>query len=134
MAETKKNQKRRYVRLEVVLPVKYRKYTGNPVLKGEFNVGKTYDLSVGGTKMTVSRAIPVGTKLDMEIELDDDLRPYLVGKVLSGEDKVIDGISRRVEKVSFVEVDADAQDMMMKYIFDHQRHDVRKDKKRLGGK
>jgi c-di-GMP-binding flagellar brake protein YcgR len=133
MAEPKKTQKRRFVRLNVVLPVKYRKYTGNPVLRGQFNVGRTHDLSIGGIKMTVSRPIPAGTKLDMEIELDEDLRPYLVGKVLGGEEKIVDGISRRIEKVNFIEVDPEAQDMMMKFIFGHQRKEVRKDQKRTGG-
>lgn len=134
MADPKKTQKRRFVRLDVVLPVKYRKYTGNPIFRGHFNVGRTNDLSIGGIKMAVSRPLPPGTKLDMEIELDDDLRPYLVGKVLGGEDKVVDGISRRVEKVSFTEVEPEAQDMMMKFIFDHQRKAVRKTQKNAGGK
>jgi hypothetical protein len=39
---------------------------------------------------------------------------------------VIDGISRRIEKINFVEVDKDAQDLMMKYIFDNLRKVVRK--------
>ena len=134
MAESKKPQKRRFVRLNVVLPVKFRKYTGNPVLSGNFNVGKTNDLSIGGMKLSVSRAIPAGTKLDMEIELDADNRPYVIGKVLGGEEKVVDGIARRIEKISFVEVDPDAQDIMMKFIFEHQRKEVRKDKKVNGGR
>lgn len=134
MAESNREQKRRFVRLDVVLPVKYRKYTGNSIFQENFNVGRTNDLSIGGVKMSVSKPIPAGTKLDMEIELDANLRPYIVGIVLGGEDKLIDGISRRIEKVSFVEVDADAQDMMMKYIFDHQRKEVRKGNKTIGGK
>ena len=134
MANNKKPQKRRFVRLDVVLPVKYRKYTGNPSFHGSFNVGRTKDLSIGGVKMSVSKPIPVGTKLDMELELAEDVRPYIVGKVLGGEDKMVDGISRRIEKVSFAEVDSEAQDMMMKFIFDHQRKEVRKDKKTSGGK
>jgi c-di-GMP-binding flagellar brake protein YcgR len=129
MADSKKEQKRRFVRLDVVLPIKYRKYVGSPVFRSRFNLGRTNDLSIGGVKMSVSKAIPAGTKLDLEIELEEDIRPYIVGKVLGGEDKVIDGISRRIEKVSFVEVDPEAQDMMMKFIFDHQRKEVRKEKK-----
>ncbi len=130
MAESQKNQNRRFVRLDVVLPVKYRKYTGNPVFHEFFNVGRTNDLSIGGIKMAVSTPIPAGTKLDMEIELGEDVRPYVVGKILGGEDKVMDGIPRRIEKVSFLEVDPEAQDIMMRFIFDHQRKEVRKDKKK----
>jgi c-di-GMP-binding flagellar brake protein YcgR len=126
MSELNKDQKRKSVRLEVVLPVKYRRYTGNPVFSNNFNVGRTHDISIGGAKLSVSTPITPGTKLDMEIELSDDLRPYAVGKVIGGEDKIIEGISHRIEKVSFLEMDADSQDIMMKYIFDNFRKESRK--------
>jgi hypothetical protein len=48
--------------------------------------------------------------------------------VIGGEEKVIDGISRRIEKISFLEVDKEDQDLMMKYIFNHLRKVVRKNK------
>jgi c-di-GMP-binding flagellar brake protein YcgR len=128
MADPKKVQKRRFVRLDIVLPVKYRRYTGNPVFQANFNVGRTINLSVGGVKLSVSTPIPSGTKLDMEIEISDSIKPYVVGKVVGGEERVIDGISRRIEKIGFVEVDKDAQDLMMKYIFENLRKVVRKDK------
>jgi len=126
--DPKKVQKRKFVRLDIVLPVKYRRYTGNPVFQANFNVGRTINLSVGGVKLSVSTPIPIGTKLDMEIEISDSIKPYVVGKVVGGEERVIDGISRRIEKIGFVEVDKDAQDVMMKYIFDKLRKVVRKDK------
>ena len=129
MVEMKKEQKRRFVRLDVVLPVKYRKYVGSPVFRSNFNIGRSNDLSIGGVKMSVSKAIPLGTKLDMEIELNEDARPYIVGKVLGGEEKMVEGVSRRIEKISFIEVEAEAQDTMMRFIFEHQRKDVRKEKK-----
>ena len=128
MTEAKKDQKRNSVRLEVVLPVKYRRYTGNPVLNNNFNVGRTHDISIGGVKISVSTPIAVGTKLDMEIELSDDIKPYAVGKVIGGEEKIIDGISHRVEKISFLEMDSESQDMMMRYIFDNLRKEGRKDR------
>lgn len=133
MAEIKKTQKRRFVRLNVILPVKYRRYTGSPVFQANFNVGRTNDLSIGGVKLNVSTPIPVGIKLDMEIELSNNNRPYVIGKVIGGEEKMVDGISHRVEKISFLDVDEDAQDIITKFIFEHQRKDVQKDKKR-GGK
>jgi c-di-GMP-binding flagellar brake protein YcgR len=126
--DPKKVQNRRFVRLDIVLPVKYRRYTGNPVFQANFNVGRTINLSVGGVKLSVSTPIPIGTKLDMEIEISDSIRPYVVGKVVGGEERVIDGISRRIEKIGFVEVDKDAQDVMMKYIFEKLRKVVRKEK------
>ncbi|HET9869486.1 MAG TPA: PilZ domain-containing protein [bacterium] len=125
MTDNKKGQKRRFVRLNVVLPVKYRKYTGNPIFTSNFNVGRTIDLSSGGLKLSVSRPIPAGSKLDMEIELDEKTASYVAGKVLGGEDKVIDGIGRRIEKITFVDMDPEAQDLIMKFIFNNQRKQVR---------
>jgi c-di-GMP-binding flagellar brake protein YcgR len=126
--DPKKIQKRRFVRLDTVLSAKYRRYTGNPVFQSNFNVGKTINLSVGGVKLSVSTPIPTGTKLDMELELSESVKLYAVGKVIGGEEKVIDGISRRIEKISFLEVDKEDQDLMMKYIFNHLRKVVRKNK------
>jgi c-di-GMP-binding flagellar brake protein YcgR len=126
--DPKKIQKRRFVRLDAVLSAKYRRYTGNPVFQSNFNVGKTINLSVGGVKLSVSTPIPTGTKLDMELELSESVKLYAVGKVIGGEEKVIDGISRRIEKISFLEVDKEDQDLMMKYIFNHLRKVVRKNK------
>jgi c-di-GMP-binding flagellar brake protein YcgR len=117
------------VRLDVVLPVKYRVYTGNPIFQENFNVGRTSDLSSGGMSIMVSKPLVAGAKLDIELELDEQLHPYLVGKVLGGDDKVFDGIPRRVEKVNFIELDPDTREMIMKFIFDYQRKIARKDKK-----
>jgi len=62
--------------------------------------------------------------------LDDQTASYVVGKVLGGEDKVIDGIGRRIEKINFVELDPEAQDMIMKFIFNNQRKQVRQSLKK----
>ena len=134
MSGNPKAQKRRFVRLNVVLPIKYRSYTGNPVFQENFNLGRTNDLSIGGVRMSVSKPLTAGAKLDMELELSEDNKIYVVGKVVGGEEKTEDGVARRIEKISFLEVDSDAQDMMMKFIFEHQRKEVRKDKKKSGGK
>lgn len=131
MAEDSKNQKRHFVRLDVVLPVKYRSYTGNPVFEDVFNVGRTYDLSSGGMKLTVSKHLKPKEKLDLELELNENSRPYIVGMVLGGEDKEIDGIQRRIEKINFVEVEPDAQEQIMRFIFEFQRKKVRKDKNKI---
>jgi len=86
MADSKKNQKRRFVRLEVVLPVKFRVYTGNPIFQKSFDLGRTCDLSSGGMSVVVSKALVPGTKLDLELELDAQVRPDIVGKALGGND------------------------------------------------
>ncbi len=122
----KKAQKREFVRQDVVLPVKYRKYTGNPVFEDLFSVGRTLNLSSGGIMLTVGTPLKSGDKLDLELELTDRVRVYLTGKVLGGQDSVVDGIPHRVEKVSFLDVDDDTQDLIMKFIFDDQRRSLRK--------
>ena len=129
MANSKEPQKRSFVRQDVILPVKYRKYTGNPVFESGFNVGRTFNLSSGGMKLTVSKPLPVGEKLDMELELDANMKPYIVGLTLGGEDTEIDGITHRIEKINFVGLDPDIQEKIMKFIFDYQRKVFRKDKK-----
>jgi c-di-GMP-binding flagellar brake protein YcgR len=134
MINPQKSQKRRFVRLDIVLPVKYRKFTGSAVFNDQFNIGRTNDLSIGGINVTVSKPIPIDTKLDIEIELNDKTRVYVVGQVLGGEDKVIDGIYRRIEKMNFIEHDPEVDDVIMKFIFDHERKEVRKDKKQSEGK
>jgi c-di-GMP-binding flagellar brake protein YcgR len=133
MIDPEKSQKRRFVRANIILPVKYRKFTGNAVFTDQFNIGRTNDLSIGGVNLTVSKSISVDTKLDIEIELNDKARVYVAGQVLGGEDKVIDGISRRIEKINFIEIDPEVEDVIMKFIFDHERKEVRKDKKQSEG-
>jgi c-di-GMP-binding flagellar brake protein YcgR len=129
MADSKKNQKRRFVRLEVVLPVKFRPYTGNPIFQKNFDLGRTSDLSSGGMSVLVTKPLAPGSKLDMELELDEQVRPYIVGKVLGGSNEKIDGVTRRIEKIDFVDLDQEAQDQIMKFIFESQRKDARKSKK-----
>lgn len=119
-------QKRRFVRIDVILPVKYRTYTGNPVWDLNFSVGRTINLSSGGMMLAVNQALAPEAKLDMELELNDKTRLYLVGKVLGGEDMMVDGVSRRVEKINFIDLDDDSRDIIMKFIFNRQRAELRK--------
>jgi len=87
----KKVQKREFVRQEAVLPVKYRKYTGNSVFDDLFSVGRSLNISSGGMMLVVGTPLKTGDKLDLELELTDRARVYLVGKVLGGSDTEIDG-------------------------------------------
>jgi len=121
-----KSQKRRFVRIEVMLPVKYRSYTGHPVWDQNFSVGRSINLSSGGMILAVNTALAPEAKLDMELELNDKTRLYLIGKVLGGEDMMVDGVSRRVEKISFMDLDDETRDIIMKFIFNRQRADLRK--------
>lgn len=125
----KKPQKREFVRQEVVLPVKYRKYTGNAIFDDLFSVGRTWNLSSGGMMLTVGTPLKTGDKLDLELELTEKARVYLVGKVLGGSDTEIEGVSYRIEKVEFQNMDADTEDLIMKYIFESQRKNLRKGQK-----
>lgn len=48
---------------------------------------------------------------------------------MGSEEKIVGGISRRIEKVEFVEVYSEVRDRMMKFIFDYQCTKVYKTKK-----
>jgi c-di-GMP-binding flagellar brake protein YcgR len=126
----KKPQKREFVRQELVLPVKYRKYTGNSVFNDLFSVGRSLNVSSGGMMLTVGTPLKTGDKLDLEMELTDQVRVYLVGKVLGGSNDEIDGIQHRIEKIEFLNMDADTEDLIMKYIFESQRRNLRKGRKK----
>lgn len=120
------DQKRAFVRLDVVLPVKYRRYTGNPVIDQNFNVGRTLNLSSGGMLLAVPKALVPNTKLDLEIEVGEGKSLYVPGVVLSGADREVDGIPRREEKINFVDVDDETQDAIMKFILEEQRRQRRR--------
>ena len=122
----KKAQKREFVRQEAVLPVKYRKYTGNPVFENLYSVGRTLNISSGWMMMTVGTPLKTGDRLDLELELTERVRVYLEGKALGGSDSLVDDIQLRVEKVAFVNVDEDTKDLIMKFIFESQRKSLRK--------
>jgi c-di-GMP-binding flagellar brake protein YcgR len=126
----KKLQKREFVRQELVLPVKYRKYTGTAVFNDLFSVGRTLNISSGGMMLLVGTPLKTGDKLDVEMELTDQVRVYLVGKVLGGSDSENDGIQQRIEKIEFLNMDDDTEDLIMKYIFESQRRNLRKGQKK----
>jgi c-di-GMP-binding flagellar brake protein YcgR len=126
----KKLQKREFVRQELVLPVKYRKYTGTAVFDDLFSVGRTLNISSGGMMLLVGTPLKTGDKLDVEMELTDQVRVYLVGKVLGGSDSESDGVQQRIEKIEFLNMDDDTEDIIMKYIFESQRRNLRKGQKK----
>jgi len=126
----KKLQKREFVRQELVLPVKYRKYTGTAVFDDLFSVGRTLNISSGGMMLLVGTPLKTGDKLDIEMELTDQVRVYLVGKVLGGSESESDGIQQRIEKIEFLNMDDDTEDLIMKYIFESQRRNLRKGQKK----
>jgi c-di-GMP-binding flagellar brake protein YcgR len=125
----KKLQKREFVRQEAVLPVKYRKYTGNAIFNDLFSIGRTLNISSGGMMLTVGTPLKVGDKLDLELELTEKARVFLIGKVLGGSVSEIDGVPYRIEKIEFLDIDADTEDFIMKHIFESQRRNLRKGRK-----
>jgi c-di-GMP-binding flagellar brake protein YcgR len=88
------------------------------------------NISSGGMMLTVGTPLKTGDKLDLEMELTDQVRVYLVGKVLGGSDDEIDGVQQRIEKIEFLNMDDDTEDLIMKYIFESQRRNLRKGRKK----
>jgi c-di-GMP-binding flagellar brake protein YcgR len=126
----KKLQKREFVRQELVLPVKYRKYTGTAFFDDLFSVGRSLNISSGGMMLAVGTPLKTGDKLDIEMELTEQVRVYLVGKVLGGTTNENDGVQERIEKIEFLNMDDDTEDLIMKYIFESQRRNLRKGRKK----
>ena len=121
MEEPKRQEKRRSVRVDLTVPVKYRAFRNDSIFQSNFNVGRSKDLSVGGLRWAVAKHNPIDTKLDMELELPDDMCAYVVGKVVGGEDVVINGITHRFDRVAFLDMDKEVQDLLMRQVFDSMR-------------
>jgi c-di-GMP-binding flagellar brake protein YcgR len=121
MEEPKKPEKRRFVRVELIVPVKYRSFRNDSIFQSNFNVGRSRDISVGGLKFAVAKHNPVNTKLDMELELPDALSAYVTGKVVGGEDVVVNGIVHRFDRITFLEMDKEVQDLIMRQVFESMR-------------
>jgi len=121
MEEPKRQEKRRFVRIEVTVPIKYRNFKNDSVFHSNFNVGRSRDISVGGLKFSVGKHTPVDTKLDMEIELPDSMPAYVIGKVVGGEDVIINGIVHHYDRIQFVDIDKEIQDVIMKQVFEGLR-------------
>jgi c-di-GMP-binding flagellar brake protein YcgR len=121
MEEKKKTEKRRFVRVDMTIPVKYRNFKNDPILKSHFNVGRGRDISLGGLKWAVSKHNPVNSKLDMEIVLSDTLSAYVVAKVVGGENKVVDGIVHQFDRVTFLEMDQKAQNVLTRQVLEGLR-------------
>jgi len=121
MEQTSKGEKRRFVRVDMTVPVKYRSFRNDSIFQGNFSVGKSRDISVSGLKWAVGKQNAVNTKLDMELVLSDTLSVYVIGKVVGGEDKTINGIVHRFDRVTFLEVDKDVQQVLTRQVFDALR-------------
>ncbi len=119
--QPKRQEKRRFVRVELTVPVKYRNFRNDSIFRSNFNVGRSRDISVGGLKFSVSKHSPLDSKLDMEIELPDGMPAYVIGKVVGGEDVVINGITHHYDRISFVDMDKEVQDVIMKQVFESMR-------------
>jgi c-di-GMP-binding flagellar brake protein YcgR len=118
MAETKRTEKRRFPRIELTIPVKYRAFRNDSIFSSNFSVGRSKDISVGGLKLAVGKHNPVDTKLDMEIELTSNLYAYVVAKVLGGHDEEINGITPRFDRVIFLEMDKEIREALTRHIFE----------------
>jgi hypothetical protein len=128
MEPLKKSDKRRYVRSDLIVPIKYRVFKNDSTFKRSFSIGRAKDLSMKGLKWEVSRHNPVGTKLDMEIELSNTLGVYVVGKVVGGEDETIEGILHQYDRVTFVDLSKPVQDLLWGVIYESLKKNAPKKK------
>ena len=122
MDEPRRQERRLSVRTEMTVPVKYRNFRNDPTFQRNFNVGRSRNVSIGGLKLAVAKHNQVDSKLDMEIELPAALSAYVTGKVVGGEDWVINNIIYRFDRISFLETDEEIQDLIARQIFESMRH------------
>jgi hypothetical protein len=104
------------VHADLFFPVKYHLFRNDPVFRSHFNVGRSMDLSIDSLLLAVGKHNPIDSKLDMEVELPGGLSAYVVGKVIDGVDKMIDGIMHHFDKIAFFKLDKEAEDLITKQI------------------
>jgi c-di-GMP-binding flagellar brake protein YcgR len=119
--ETKNKERRRHARVELTGPIKYRPFRNESIFKDNYSVGRINNISLGGLKFALGKHNPTESKLDMEIELSDVLSFYAVGKVVGGEDRAVDGIIHQFDRICFLEMDKEVQDLLMRLVFEYMR-------------
>ena len=120
MEPVRTSERRRFARAEInSIPIKYRAFRNDSFFISGFHVGRGIDISVGGLKWAVGRHMPIGTKLDMEIELNGPIGVYVVAQVVGSNDQVVNGITHRYDRVTFLEMEKDVQDQIMRQVFEN---------------
>jgi hypothetical protein len=132
MKEPKKTEKRRAVRAQLTVPVIYRPYPGDPAGKRDAVTSHTNDISVNGLKLAVSQHHPVNTKLEMEIIFPKELGIFtparVIGNVVGSGNWKSGGIVDRFDRIAFVDVDKNAQLLILRLVFEiMKRKAVKKD-------
>jgi len=121
MNQTNEVQPHNAAHAEFVMPVKYRSYRNDPNFQINFNVGRSRDISVEGLLLAVGKHNPVNATLDMEVELPDGLSAYVIGKVTETVDSLVNGVMYHFDRINFLKLDKEAEDMISKKILEYIR-------------
>jgi len=120
--EIERIQRRRFVRLQINLPVRYcllneqRGHDAEP----EVREAACEDISAGGLLLVCPQGLTKGAELDLEVELEPDVPLWLVGRVV----RVVEhpGPERPGRYgVEFIGVTAADRDLITRFIFRKQR-------------
>lgn len=86
-------EQRRQKRVRLDLPVRIHLLTGDDSHLEPFGTGKLHDLSAGGCAFHYHQEIPIGTRVEVQIELDENLTKKFQKPVLTAR-----GAICRIEK------------------------------------
>jgi c-di-GMP-binding flagellar brake protein YcgR len=116
-----KIQRRKFVRIPVVRPLKYKVYQEQE--DGEEKIGSMKDLSGGGLRFQSREDLPLKTKLEIRTNMDaEDLEvPGLVIRCIKDEDTDLFNIS-----IEFQDISEKTRDQIVGYVFKIQREMRRK--------
>lgn len=113
-------QRREYVRLAAVLPLMYTilYWPRNPNRQGETYRSRTRDISAGGAQILCPERYPMGTQLEIDLQLPSRLL-HLKGEIIRDVEPL--GSSGCWMAVRFLAAGYDTREVIMHYIFEEQR-------------
>ncbi|HEY8346291.1 MAG TPA: PilZ domain-containing protein [Symbiobacteriaceae bacterium] len=118
-------QRRQFVRLDVSLPLTYTivRWAQDPLREGETYRSRTRDISAGGAQILCPEPYPVGTQLDVDLELPGKV-VHLLAEVVRLAEPAPSG--EYWVAVRFLSPDESTQQAIIRYIFDEERQRRRK--------
>lgn len=115
-------QLRNFVRLEASLPLHFsvlqEKAKGDEQSEKVFLASRTNDISGGGAQILCPEEYPVGTRLEMVLQLDEENLP-IIGEVVRAHGRI--GPTEIWLGVRFVLIDERTREKIVRYIFSEQR-------------
>lgn len=111
-------QRRRFFRLSISVAVWWRPVRGEEGGVGRFREALTHDLSGGGLRLAFEEDLPVGTELQLKIDIGEHRPVEATGKVVRSCYREDDGVV--LASIEFLEIDEVDRDRLIRYLFQRQ--------------